>query len=145
MAKHKDQKNAENFADQNLDSEAQIEDLPQEITESYGTGVKDLPGYNIGGRTMRDEMRDYTETGPELTGGDVDAYWQDADAVGDEAVGGTTATPDQNVTEELEAAVGLEMDDAAFLRTNDILEERDDRRWELDPKSSEDYQERREE
>lgn len=144
MAKHKDQKNAENFADQNLDSEAQIEDLPQEITESYGTGVKDLPGYNIGGRTMRDEMRDYTETGPELTGGDVDAYWQDADAVGDEAVGGTTATPDQNVTEELEAAVGLEMDDAAFLRTNDILEERDDRRWELDPKSSEDYQERRE-
>lgn len=145
MAKHKDQKNALDFADQNLDSEAQIEDLPQEITESYGTGVKDLPGYNIGGRTMRDEMRDYTETGPELTGGDVDAYWQDADAVGDEAVGGTTATPDQNVTEELEAAVGLEMDDAAFLRTNDILEERDDRRWELDPKSSEDYQERREE
>ncbi len=145
MAKHKDQKNAENLANQNPDSEAQIEDLPQEITESYGTGVKDLPGYNIGGRTMRDEMSEYTQTSPVLTGGDVDAYWQDADAVGDEAVGGTTATPDQNVTEELEAAVGLEMDDAAFLRTNDILEERDDRRWELDPKSSEDYQERREE
>jgi Family of unknown function (DUF6335) len=143
MAKNKKQKDIEN-ANENLDREAQIEDLPQEITESYGTGVKDLPGYNIGGRTMRDEMRDYTETGPELTGGDVDAYWQDADAVGDEAVGGTTATPDQNVTEELEAAVGLEMDDYAFLRTNDILEERDDRRWELDPTSSEDYQERRE-
>lgn len=143
MAKNK-QKNADNFP-QNPDSEAQIEDLPQEITESYGTGVKDLPGYNIGGRTMRDEMREYTQTSPELSGGDVDAYWQDADSVGDEAVGGTTATPDQNVTEELEAAVGLEMDDAAFLRTNDILEERDDRRWELDPKSSEDYQERREE
>ncbi len=79
-----------------------------------------------------------------MTGGDVDAYWQDADAVGDEAVGGTTATPDQNVTEDLVAAVGLEMDDYAFLGTNDILEERDDRRWELDPKSSEDYQQRRE-
>jgi Family of unknown function (DUF6335) len=144
MAKNKEKKDVENFADQKLDSEAQIEDLPQEITESYGTGVKDLPGYNIGGRTMRDEMHEYTETSPELTGGDVDAYWQDADAVGDEAVGGTVATPDQNVTEELEAAVGLEMDDNAFLRTNDILEERDDRRWELDPKSSEDYQDRRE-
>jgi len=36
--------------------------------------------------------------------------------------------------------VGLEMDDNAFLRTNEILEERDDRRWDLDPESSEDYQ-----
>ena len=143
MAKKKDHSYAEN-ADENLDSEAQISDLPSYITESYGTGVKDLPGYNIGGRTMQDEMSQYTETGPELTGGDVDAYWQDADAVGDEAVGGTTATPDQNVTEELETAVGLEMDDDAILRTNDILEERDDQRWELDPTSSEDYQERRE-
>ena len=119
------------------------EDLPQEITESYGTGVQELPGYNIGGRTMQAERSEYTSTSPELTGGDVDAYWQDADAVGDEAVGGTVATPDQNVTEELEKAVGLEMDDRSFLRTNDILEDRDDRRWELDPKSSEDYQERR--
>jgi hypothetical protein len=118
--------------------------LPQEITESYGTGVKDLPGYNIGGHSMRAERQEYTETSPELTGGNVDAYWQDADAVGDEAVSGSTSTPDQNVTEELEAAVGLEMDDFAFLRTNEILEERDDSRWELDAKSSEDYQDRRE-
>ncbi len=139
MAEQKD------LAQQNSDNEIESSDLPQEITESYGTGVKDLPGYNIGGRTMRDERREYTQTSPELTGGDVDAYWEDADAVGEEAVGGTVATPDQNVTEELEAAVGLEMDDRAFLRTNDILEERDDRRWELDPKSSEDYEDRREE
>ncbi|AFZ24656.1 hypothetical protein Cylst_2438 [Cylindrospermum stagnale PCC 7417] len=128
----------------NQNRDLKSDDLPQEITESYGTGVKDLPGYNIGGRSMRDERREYTETSPLLTGGDVDAYWQDADAVGDEAVGGTAPTPDQNVTEDLEAAVGLPMDDYAFLRTNDILEQRDDARWELDPKSSEDYQERRE-
>ncbi len=61
MAKNKEQKDAEKFADENLDS-AQIEDLPSSITESYGTGVKDLPGYNIGGRTMRREMHDYTES-----------------------------------------------------------------------------------
>ena len=66
------------------------------------------------------------------------------EVAGEEAVGGTTPTPDQNVTEDLEKAVGLEMDDRAFLRTNDILEKRDDRRWELDPESSEDYQQRRE-
>ncbi|MBE9038589.1 DUF6335 family protein [aff. Roholtiella sp. LEGE 12411] len=132
------------MAEKNHNDEIETNDLPQEITESYGTGVKDLPGYNIGGRSQQQEIREYTQTSPELTGGDIDAYWQDADAVGDEAVGGTAPTPDQNLTEEIEAAVGLEMDDAAFLRTNDILEERDDSRWELDPMSSEDYQNRRE-
>ncbi|BAY96921.1 hypothetical protein NIES37_08580 [Tolypothrix tenuis PCC 7101] len=131
------------MAEENHNQEINSDDLPQAITESYGTGVKDLPGYNIGGRSIQAERREYTETSPELTGGDVDAYWEDADAVGDEAVGGTAPTPDQNVTEDLEAAVGLEMDDRSFLRTNDILEERDDRRWELDPMSSEDYQQRK--
>ncbi|MEH1867153.1 MAG: DUF6335 family protein [Nostoc sp.] len=130
------------MAEKNHNDEIQTNDLPQEITESYGTGVKELPGYNLGGRSIKAERDEYTETSPELTGGDVDAYWQDADAVGDEAVGGSTSTPDKNVTEELEAAVGLEMADSEFLHTNDILEDRDGDRWELDPKSSEDYQER---
>ncbi|MEH2154276.1 DUF6335 family protein [Nostoc sp.] len=130
------------MAEKNHPDKIKTNDLPQEITESYGTGVKDLPGYNIGGRSIKAERDEYTETSPELTGGDVDAYWQDADAVGDEAVGGSTSTPDQNVTEELETAVGLEMADSEFLHTNDILEERDGDRWELDPKSSEDFQDR---
>ncbi len=136
------QKRASIMAEKNHNDKIKSNDLPQEITESYGTGVKDLPGYNIGGRSMQDERDEYTETSPKLTGGDVDAYWQDADAVGDEAVGGSTSTPDQNVTEDLEAAVGLEMADSEFLHTNDILEDRDGDRWELDPKSSEDYQDR---
>lgn len=126
------------------DDEIKTNDLPQEITESYGTGVKDLSGYNIGGQSTAGQRDQNTETSPEFTAGDVDTYWQDADAVGDEAVGGSTSIPEQNVTEELEAAVGLEMDDSEFLHTNDILEERDGDRWELDPKSSEDYQNRRE-
>lgn len=81
---------------------------------------------------------------PDVSGGDIDVNQYQAEVEGDEAVGGTTPTPDQNVTEYIEKAVGLEMDDRAFLRTNDILEQRDDQRWELDPTSSEDYQERRE-
>lgn len=107
-------------ANQNADAAS---DLPQEITESYGTGVK---------QASRTEMAD-VEMAPEL---------KDEDAVGDEAVGGTVATPDKNVTEELEAAVGLEMPDGAILHTNDILEKRDDDRWDLDPASSEDYEDR---
>lgn len=119
------------------------DDIPQEYTESYGTGVHDLPGSNIGGRVMRDRASEMHEASPILTGGDIDANWEQANAVGDEAVGGTVATPDQSVVDELGAAVGLEMDDRAFLRTTEILDQRDDRRWELDPMSSDDYGDRR--
>lgn len=119
------------------------DDLDQAVTESYGTGVKELPGYNIGGRTLRQRRREYKHTSPEITGGDVDAKWQLEDTVGDEAVGGTAPTPDQNVTDEIGKAVGLPMEDRAFLHTQDILEQRDRSRWELDPMSSDDYSERR--
>jgi hypothetical protein len=124
------------------DDEEQVSDLPQEFTESYGTGLQGQPSDRAGRYSRRGEHLlnepDYT-----LTGGDVDANYEDAETVGEEAVGGTVATPDQNVVEELAAAVGIETDDRVFLRTNDMLEERDDRRWELDPMSSEDYQQRR--
>jgi len=124
------------------DDEEQVSDLPQEFTESYGTGLQGQPSDRAGRSSRRGEHLlnepDYT-----LTGGDVDANYEDAETVGEEAVGGTVATPDQNVVEELAAAVGIETDDRVFLRTNDMLEERDDRRWELDPMSSEDYQQRR--
>ncbi|MEA5515877.1 DUF6335 family protein [Nodularia sp. UHCC 0506] len=119
------------------------DDLAPEITESYGTGVKDMPGYNIGGRSLRQRRREYTHTSPAITGGDVDANWQQEDTVGDEAVGGTAPTPDQNVTDEIGEAVGLPMNDKAFLHTHDILQRRDDSRWELDPMSSDDYSERK--
>ncbi|AFZ31450.1 hypothetical protein Glo7428_2958 [Gloeocapsa sp. PCC 7428] len=118
-----------------------ISELPEEITESYGTGVALEPGLEIGGRTMHDRMKQYTSASPELTGGDIDARWDQAEMVGDEAVGGTVATPDQDIVEELGTAVGLDYDDGVSLQTNDILEARDFQRWELDPMSSEDYQE----
>ena len=126
--------------EQNINKHVEGSNLPQEITQSYGTGVHQQSGITAGGKTIGTQLNQRNATSPELTGGDVDAYWQGADAVGDEAVGGTVATPDKNVTEELGKAVGLEMDDRQPLQTNDILDRRDDERWELDPKSSEDYQ-----
>ncbi|BAZ42995.1 hypothetical protein NIES4101_89670 [Calothrix sp. NIES-4101] len=123
-------------------SEPIISELPQEITESYGTGVALEPGLEIGGRTMHDRMEQYTSASPVLTGGDIDARWDQAEAVGDEAVGGTVPTPDQSIVEELGDAVGLDYDDGVSLQTNEILKTRDSGRWELDPMSSEDYQER---
>ncbi|MBD2042908.1 DUF6335 family protein [Microcoleus sp. FACHB-672] len=124
-------------------SDSDFEAVPHQNTPA-DSGIPKVPGLEQGRRMMREELSNYTSTSPKLSGGDVDAAWEQADAVGEEAVGGTVATPDQNVVDELGAAVGLEMDDRAFLRTTEILEERDDSRWELDPTSSEDYSERRE-
>lgn len=90
-----------------------------------------------------EKLAQWTGNDAATTGGDIYSNQYQAEVVGEEAVGGTTPTPDQNVTENLEKSVGLEIDDRAFLRTYEILEQRDDRRWELDPQSSEDYQERR--
>lgn len=123
---------------------ADIDDRPQVVTESYGTGVKEQPGMNIGvGRNLEDAIDLYHgATNPELTGGDIDAGWEQAYMVGDEAVGGTVATPDQDIVDDLGVAVGLEMPDRHSLRTDDILNSRDNARWELDPECSEDFMER---
>ena len=76
----------------------------------------------------RDE---YHETSPRLTGGDPDADWERADHVGEEAVGGTVATPDQNVVDELGAALGVPRAPDEEVRTSgEILERRDRYRWE---------------
>ena len=63
-----------------------------------------------------------------------DAYR--AEVNGDEAVGGSTAVPSQNDTEELAEAVGIVVDDDTPLDTEEMLEERDLNRWELDPTSA---------
>lgn len=75
------------------------------------------------------------------TGGDVDVNQYLARVVGEEAVGGTTPTPDQNVVEDLAISAGVQTPDWVPLHTNEMLEERDSHRWELDPESSEDYAE----
>ena len=105
-------------------------------------GIAKVPGHYVGTHILFEELTLYTSTSPKLSGGDVDADWEQADSVGDEAVGGSASTPDQNIVDELGAAVGIEMEDRAYLHTSEILEERDDERWELDPTSAEDYLDR---
>ncbi len=65
---------------------------------------------------------------------DDDAYR--AEVNGDEAVGGTTAVPSQNDTEELAQAVGIVVDDDTPLDTEEMMQQRDRDRWELDPASA---------
>ena len=95
-----------------------------------------------GRREMREAILEHNETGPELTGGDVDADWQDAYSVGDEAPGGDNPTPDQDRVEDIAKALGVEYQDNEELRGSDKISDRDRHRWELDPASSEDYRDR---
>jgi hypothetical protein len=74
----------------------------------------------------------------ELTGGDIDAAWDQA-AAGEETVGGSNPTPDQDLVDEIGRAVGVNYEDAEPLDMTGKLERRDDQRWELDPASSEDF------
>ncbi|MGH2413811.1 MAG: DUF6335 family protein [Microcystaceae cyanobacterium] len=76
------------------------------------------------------------------TGGDPDADLVQAEVVGEEAIGGTTPTPEQNVIDNIAASTGTQISDNTPVQLQNKLERRDDRRWELDPESSEDFQER---
>ncbi len=127
----------------NKDAEGIIDNRPQELSQSYGTGLQGRPNDRAGSYSRRSDKHFDNEADPILTGGDIDANYEQAAVVGDEAVGGTVATPDQDIVEELAAAVGVEIHDQTPLAVNDMLEHRDDQRWELDPKSSEDYPNRR--
>jgi Family of unknown function (DUF6335) len=105
-----------------------------------------LDQHGSAARTGRAELRqarhEHTETSPAMTGGDVDADWEDAYSVGDEAPGGDNPTPDQDRVDDIGKALGVQYEDSEELKAADKIAERDRHRWELDPASSEDYKDR---
>ena len=71
--------------------------------------------------------------GPRLSGGDVDADWGAAESTGEEAVGGSVATPDQDIVDEIGQALGVEQEsDAEVTTSEEILRRRDRFRWHLE-------------
>jgi hypothetical protein len=95
-----------------------------------------------GRQEMREARRDHPEVNPDITGGDVDADWASAYDAGDEAPGGDNPTPDQDRVDDIGKALGVQYDDNEELKASDKIAERDKRRWELDPASSDDYKDR---
>ncbi len=97
-------------------------------------------------RTGRAEMEErrrlHTEASPEVSGGDVDADWVSGEFVGDETPAGDSPTPGMSDVESNGRAMGVDYQDSEELKGAEKIEERDRHRWELDPASSEDYQER---
>ncbi len=87
---------------------------------------------------LAEELAAHPEGGPELAAGDVDADWMRASHTGDEAVGGSVATPDQDIVDQIGSALGVAQPPEAEVRTSEeILRERDRFFWHLERKAAE--------
>jgi hypothetical protein len=122
-------------------AETEIFEPDPEIAEVFES-EKHGHGARAGGRQVQQEIREQHGFDRDLSAGDPDVDVEDANFVGEEAVGGGNPTPDQDRVDEIGQAVGLEYADNEELHTTEKVEERDRHRWELDPASSEDYKER---
>jgi len=91
---------------------------------------------------MLETQHEHNEVSPVLTAGDVDADWESAYSVGDEAPGGDNPTPDQDIVDDIGRAVGNEYQDNEELKGDAKIAKRDRNRWELDPASSDDWDDR---
>jgi hypothetical protein len=93
---------------------------------------------------LLEELDEHHSLSPQISGGDLDASWQTANVAGEETVGGSAPTPDQDVVDELGAAAGLHYEDDEPLNSDAKILDRDRNRWELDPASTDDEEEDRE-
>src|SRR5215208_4188494 len=96
----------------------------------------------VGGRdVLREELEVHNSLSPKLSGGDIDAAWEKTNVSGEESVGGSVATPDQDVVDELGEAAGLTYKDDEPLDYDKRVLDRDRNRWELNPESALDQDE----
>jgi hypothetical protein len=100
---------------------------------------------NEGSDLLGEKLDQYHFLSPDLSGDDIDAAWEDSTISGEESVGGSAPTPDQDIVEELGEALGIEYKDFEPLHTGEKLEARDLDRWELNPASVEEIEEQEEE
>ncbi|MGH9868547.1 MAG: DUF6335 family protein [Candidatus Polarisedimenticolia bacterium] len=113
--------------------EEEVSEVDEEFQEAGKLGMPE--------RAFKQKLRQHYPDSPKITAGDVDAAWDRSD-VGEETPGGSVATPDQDIVEQIGEAIGQTFEDNEPLDRPEKLERRGGPRWELDPASSEDYQER---
>lgn len=80
---------------------------------------------------------------PATSRGDPDAQWESAGYYGEEASSGSGAAAERSVLDELGEAMGISYEDDEELWLGDKEVSRDEHRWELDPASADDWDERR--
>ncbi|HEY4642563.1 MAG TPA: DUF6335 family protein [Thermoanaerobaculia bacterium] len=101
-----------------------------------------IPDITAGSRKLAERLRNDPLADPTVTGGDLDAQWESAQFSGDESAISSMPTPENNDTGDIGRSIGIEYADDEELKVGEKERERDRRRWELDPASSDDYQDR---
>lgn len=92
-----------------------------------------------GGRQkLEEKLNEHHSLNPNLSGGDIDAAWDDSAMAGEESVGGSAPTPGQDNVDELGKAAGITYQDDEPLNSDKKILDRDRHRWELDPRSADD-------
>jgi hypothetical protein len=115
---------------------ADVHGIPSSLDVNRGASAA-----KSGRAELKDRLARNTGAGPALTSGDVDADWESAEAIGDEAPGGDNPTPDQDVVDDIGRALGVEYEDDEELQGGAEIADRDRNRWELDPSSKDDFDE----
>lgn len=117
-----------------LDDYTDDEDVLEDFAERQGLAS--------GGRQkLEEKLNEHNSLDPSLSGGDVDAAWEDTNVAGEESVGGSVSTPDQDIVDELGEAAGLTYRDDEALDYDRKVLNRDRDRWELNPASADDEEE----
>ena len=97
---------------------------------------------SAGSAKLANRLKNDSLADPVVTGGDLDAQWEGAQFSGDESAVSSMPSPDQNGVEAIGQAMGVTYQDNEELKVGEKEHDRDKKRWELDPASSDDYQER---
>ena len=95
-----------------------------------------------GAAKLASRLRNDPLADPTVTGGDVDAQWEGAQFSGDESAVSSMSIPGTTEVDEVGAAMGVTYAADEELKFGEKERSRDEKRWELDPASSDDYQER---
>ncbi len=101
-----------------------------------------IPDIEQGSKRLADRLRDDGLADPAISAGDVDVRWESAQFTGDESAISSMPTPESNVVEDIGASIGINYAADEELKAGEKERERDRHRWELDPASAEDYQDR---
>ncbi len=101
-----------------------------------------IPDIQASSEKLAHRLKNDSLADPIISGGDLDAQWEGAQFSGDESAVSSMSTPEQNVVDDIGQAMGVTYQDNEELKFGEKERSRDLKRWELDPASSDDYQDR---
>jgi hypothetical protein len=115
-------------------AESEIYEPDEEVSEEFAEAQQLVSNKD---QISSEALFELTPSTTESTSDHEAAY-----KIGEEAIGGFNTTTEDDLVDEMGEAAGLTYQDDEPLHTTEKVEERDRHRWELDPASSEDYQQR---